>query len=115
MGSTAVLGAQSDRASNISYGAPTPMQPAPRSSRSARPLRRKAGTAGMGYERRLAVGEPLASLLAGAAPSSWATAELACDSPDKKSVARGERAGAQGFKVRALALAGGSRAVRRIF
>jgi putative cardiolipin synthase len=58
---------------------------------------KKASTAGMGYEEKLAAGEPLTSLLTGASPLSWATAELACDSPDKKNVAQGERAGSLMF------------------
>jgi cardiolipin synthase C len=52
----------------------------------------KAATAGFDYQAKLASGEPLASLLSGAAPLSWAPAELACDSPDKGlKTARGER------------------------
>ena len=66
----------------------------------------KASTAGMGYEQKLAAGEPLASLLSGSAPLSWATAELACDSPDKKRVAQGERAGSLMFGVVAKAIRG---------
>jgi hypothetical protein len=58
----------------------------------------------MGYERKLAVGEPLASPLAGAAPLSPATAELACDSPDEKPVARGERVGSLMFGLIARAI-----------
>jgi putative cardiolipin synthase len=64
----------------------------------------KASTAGMGYQQKLAAGEPLASLLAGAAPLSWATAELACDSPDKKHVAQGQRAGSLMFGLVAKAI-----------
>lgn len=62
-----------------------------------RTLAQKAGAADARYEEKLAVGEPLASLLTGAAPLNWATAELACDSPDKKRVADGERAGSLMF------------------
>jgi putative cardiolipin synthase len=57
----------------------------------------KASTAGMNYQQKLASGEPLASLLANTAPLSWAAAELACDSPDKKRVAEGDRAGSLMF------------------
>jgi putative cardiolipin synthase len=57
----------------------------------------KAAAADTHYEQKLAAGEPLASVLSGAAPLSWATAELACDSPDKKQVAEGERAGSLMF------------------
>ena len=64
----------------------------------------KASTAGMKYEQKLASGEPLASLLANTAPLSWATAELACDSPDKKRVAEGDRAGSLMFGAVAKAI-----------
>ncbi|GAC1457228.1 MAG: phospholipase D family protein [Steroidobacteraceae bacterium] len=60
---------------------------------------RKASSAGMNYQQKLASGEPLASLLASTAPLSWAAAELACDSPDKKRVAEGARAGSLMFDV----------------
>jgi putative cardiolipin synthase len=65
---------------------------------------RKASTAGMNYQQKLASGEPLASLLASSAPLSWATAELACDSPDKKRVAEGGRAGSLMFGLVAQAI-----------
>jgi cardiolipin synthase C len=64
----------------------------------------KASTAGMGYQQKLAADEPLASLLAGATPLSWATAELACDSPDKKHIAQGERTGSLMFGLVAKAI-----------
>jgi len=64
----------------------------------------KASTAGMNYEQKLASGEPLASVLASTAPLSWATAELACDSPDKKRVAEGDRAGSLMFGLVAKAI-----------
>jgi putative cardiolipin synthase len=64
----------------------------------------KASTAGMNYEQKLASGEPLASLLANAAPLSWAAVELACDSPDKKRVAGGERVGNLMFDLVAKAI-----------
>lgn len=47
--------------------------------------------AGFDYEGKLAAGEPLASLLSGQTPLIWAQAEVACDSPDKRALARGER------------------------
>jgi putative cardiolipin synthase len=53
----------------------------------------KAATAGFNYQEKLAANEPLADVLAGTAPLSWAGYELACDSPDKKAVAEGWRAG----------------------
>jgi putative cardiolipin synthase len=58
-----------------------------------RTIPEKAATAGAGYQEKLAAGEPLTSVLAGKLPLAWASSELACDSPDKKHVARGERAG----------------------
>jgi putative cardiolipin synthase len=59
----------------------------------------KAAAADARYEQKLAAGEPLASVLTGAAPLSWATAALACDSPDKKHVAAGERARSLMFEL----------------
>jgi putative cardiolipin synthase len=53
----------------------------------------KAADAGFNYQDKLAAGEPLADLLAGSAALAWARYELACDSPDKKQVAAGARAG----------------------
>jgi cardiolipin synthase C len=54
----------------------------------------KAAVAGFDYPARLAAGEPLASVLAGASTLAWARAEVACDSPDKgKQVASGARVG----------------------
>ena len=64
-----------------------------------RTLAQKAMTADAHYAEKLAAGEPLASLLAGTAPVNWAPAALACDSPDKKHVAAGERAGSLMFGV----------------
>jgi cardiolipin synthase C len=49
--------------------------------------------AGPEYRERLASGEPLSGLLAGRAALAWASAEVTCDSPDKKAVTSGERAG----------------------
>jgi putative cardiolipin synthase len=44
------------------------------------------------YQEKLAQGEPLASVLSGASVLAWASAEVACDSPDKgKKAAQGER------------------------
>jgi hypothetical protein len=71
MGSTAVLGAQSDCASNILLRCShTDAAGAAKLAQRPTPAQ-KASTAGRGYERKLAVGEPLANLLAGAAPLSW--------------------------------------------
>jgi putative cardiolipin synthase len=53
----------------------------------------KAASAGFNYQDKLAANEPLADVLAGSAPLGWAGFELACDSPDKKAVAAGRRAG----------------------
>jgi len=57
----------------------------------------KATAADAHYGEKLAAGEPLASLLSGVTQVSWAPAELACDSPDKKPVAGGERVGSLMF------------------
>jgi putative cardiolipin synthase len=79
--------------------------------RAARALARritppqKAATAGSDYEGRLAAGEPLGSVLSGKSPLSWAHAELACDSPDKKRILAGERVGRLTFGPVAHAIA----------
>ena len=50
----------------------------------------KAGSAGVHYEEKLAVNEPLASVLGGRSPLDWASAEVAVDSPYKgKQLAEG--------------------------
>jgi cardiolipin synthase C len=64
----------------------------------------KASTAGMNYQEKLASGEPLSALLANTAPLSWAAAELASDSPDKKRVAEGDRTGSLMFTLVAKAI-----------
>jgi len=53
----------------------------------------KAASAGFNYQEKLAADQPLADVLAGTTPLGWAGFELACDSPDKKAVAEGRRAG----------------------
>jgi cardiolipin synthase C len=72
----------------------------PRSTRRAAalvlaypPPSQKAAAAGFDYQQRLAAGEPLAGLLSGHTALDWASAVVTCDSPDKKAVASGERAG----------------------
>lgn len=45
------------------------------------------------YAVRIASGEPLASLLSGKLPLVWANAQLVYDSPDKRSVEKGEMVG----------------------
>jgi cardiolipin synthase C len=71
-----------------------------------RTLPQKATAADAHYAEKLAAGEPLQSLLSGAAPLSWATAEVACDSPDKKPGARGEYVGSLMFGTVAKAVRG---------
>ena len=48
---------------------------------------------GTDYMTRIASGEPLASMLSGRVPLVWATAQVVCDSPDKKRVTKGEMVG----------------------
>jgi putative cardiolipin synthase len=48
---------------------------------------------GMDYATRIASGEPLGSMLSGKLPLVWASAQLVYDSPDKKSVEKGEMIG----------------------
>jgi putative cardiolipin synthase len=57
----------------------------------------KASGADAHFAEKLSAGEPLQSLLSGAAPVDWAIAEVACDSPEKKPVAGGERVGSLMF------------------
>lgn len=66
----------------------------------------KSTSADAHFAEKLTAGEPLHSLLAGSAPVSWATAEVACDSPDKKPVAGGERVGSLMFDTVAKAVRG---------
>jgi cardiolipin synthase C len=74
--------------------------------RKRRTTPQKATAADALFPEKLAASEPLQSLLSGAAPLSWATAEIACDSPDKKPVAGGERAGSLMFSAVANAVRG---------
>jgi cardiolipin synthase C len=53
----------------------------------------KAKKAGFDYREKLARGEPLAGILAGQQPVTWANAQLVYDSPDKKAVVAGARVG----------------------
>ena len=53
----------------------------------------KAAKAGFSYSEKLAAGEPLGGILAGRSPLVWANAQVVCDSPDKKQVVAGARAG----------------------
>jgi putative cardiolipin synthase len=64
----------------------------------------KAANAGFNYQERLDQGEPLASILSGATALDWAPAEVACDSPDKKQVVKGERVGRLSFTAVANAI-----------
>ncbi len=66
----------------------------------------KTTSADAHFVEKLTAGEPLRSLLAGSAPVSWAAAEIACDSPDKKPVAGGERVGSLMFDTIAKAVRG---------
>ena len=60
---------------------------------------------GMDYSTRIASGEPLASILSGKLPLIWARAQLVYDSPDKKSVDKGEMVGRLMHKPVAAAVA----------
>ncbi|MBS0580820.1 MAG: phospholipase D family protein [Proteobacteria bacterium] len=66
----------------------------------------KARAADPHFVEKLTAGEPLHSVLSGASPLSWATAELACDSPEKKPVADGARVGSLMFTAIADAVHG---------
>jgi putative cardiolipin synthase len=64
----------------------------------------KAAAAGSNFTAKLAADEPLADLLTGAAPLSWARAELAYDPPGKRHEAASERAGSLMFAPVAKAI-----------
>jgi cardiolipin synthase C len=64
----------------------------------------KAAAAGSNFTAKLAADEPLADLLTGTAPLSWARAELAYDPPGKRHEAAGERAGSLMFAPVAKAI-----------
>jgi putative cardiolipin synthase len=66
---------------------------------------RKASSAGSNFGARLAAGEPLADLMSGAAPLSFASAELARDLPDKRA-ADGAPSGSLMFGPIAAAIRG---------
>lgn len=66
----------------------------------------KAISADAHFAEKLTAGEPLQSLLVGSAPVSWAAAEIACDSPDKRPAAGGERVGNLMFGAVAKAVRG---------
>jgi cardiolipin synthase C len=54
--------------------------------------------AGFHYREKLGAGEPLASILAGRAELVWAESQIVCDSPNKKDVMNGGRAGTLMYK-----------------
>jgi cardiolipin synthase C len=66
-----------------------------RNSALARPvtIAQTSTSDGVDYVTRIATGEPFAGMVAGRLPLVWAPAQLVSDSPDKKKVARGVRAG----------------------
>jgi putative cardiolipin synthase len=64
----------------------------------------KAAAAGSNFTAKLAADEPLADLLAGTAPLSWARAELAYDPPGKRHEKASERAGSLMFAPVASAI-----------
>lgn len=60
---------------------------------------------GVDYVGRLASGEPFAGMVSGRLPLVWTQAQVICDSPDKKNVASGARAGR--LMTRSVAAAAG--------
>lgn len=60
-----------------------------RPEQQLRPLK----TGGIDYVKRIALGEPYAGMISGQLPLVWAHAQVVCDSPDKKHVENGARAG----------------------
>lgn len=66
----------------------------------------KALAADSHFSEKLTADEPLQSLLSGVTPMSWATAEIACDSPEKKPITDGARVGNLMFSTIADAVRG---------
>ena len=62
------------------------------SKRPGQPLQ-PLSTGGVDYVKRIATGEPYASMISGRFPLVWAHAQVVCDSPDKKHVENGALAG----------------------
>jgi cardiolipin synthase C len=60
--------------------------------------------AGFHYHDKLATGEPLASILSGQTELVWAEAQIVCDSPNKKDVSNGGRAGSLMYQPIAAAV-----------
>jgi len=65
----------------------------------------KVRNAGFDYPGKLASGEPFADVLSGKLPLYWANALLVCDSPEKKQVQAGLRAGSLMYEPVANAIA----------
>ena len=74
----------------------------------------KAAAAGSNFTAKLAADEPLADVLAGTAPLSWARAELAYDPPGKRHEAAAERAGSLMFAPVAKAIRDTHRQLRMV-
>jgi putative cardiolipin synthase len=74
-----------------------------RESLAGQPAQIKAG--GIDYANRISSGEPLTSMLSGKLPLIWARAQLVYDTPDKKSVDKGEIIGKLMHKPVAVAVA----------
>jgi len=56
-------------------------------------VKRQSEKEGLDFAKRLATGEPLKGMLSGRLPLVWASAQVVCDSPDKKKVEEGEMVG----------------------
>lgn len=56
-------------------------------------VKRQSQADGMDYVKRIASGEPLRGMISGRLPLIWATAQVVCDSPDKKKVEDGAMVG----------------------
>jgi putative cardiolipin synthase len=66
----------------------------------------KVDKAGFDYQSKLDSGEPLAGILAGRLPLTWAHAQVVCDRPDKGKAANGPRVGSMMYEPVAHAIAG---------
>jgi putative cardiolipin synthase len=69
------------------------MLPEPEPPRGEHVEPEKAKASGSNFEAKRAAGEPLSDILSGRTPLVWASAEVTCDSPDKKDIKEGTRTG----------------------
>jgi cardiolipin synthase C len=88
---------------------PPPPGHEPHGNSKGHPTDEELRKAGSRYSEKLATGEPLAGILSGQTELYWATAQVVCDSPNKKDVVKGQRAGRLIYKPLADAISAAQR------